>query len=467
MEAQIHQFIRELNTTYDSNLFDNQSESLQQKCLDYSTINKNKDTKDTKGKVLMELLYNHYAKDKPTADFIGGPKTLSIHWHPQYKKIIYIFGEEHSNTMDCEGFKTIETHSPITVPIEDYLYDLMKSTDVFLDIYFEFPFYTSDDFRLLPEKRSSNQRLFNLFNTFKKCLIYDSRHKKSCRLARSHYFDIRHSSSNPLNLEQSKIDIVWVRSVLDLISKQSDRSKLVQIIKIFLRKSIVTDILRNLTDENNDNIYQFMLSQLKENRYIKKELGKIVENHIHLISAFDTFFYYEITKTMMFYDDKLVLNIDKIKRSVNTLLDYKTTSDVELYDNLNVFLKAISDILVCFADAYLLARVFKDFNMSEMDEKAYKGATHQPKRAHNIIIYAGDVHADNYRNFLSFVGFTEIDSYGIDLDNPNPYLSIPNMPRNCLDMRNIKQTFFSYKRYNLSSFNVIKQCKRHRQNLKV
>jgi hypothetical protein len=105
--------------------------------------------------------------------------------------------------------------------------------------------------------------------------------------------------------------------------------------------------------------------------------------------------------------------------------------------------------------------------MDEIEKKAYKGATHQPKRAHNIIIYAGDVHADNYRNFLSLVGFTEIDSSGIDLDNPNPYLSIPNMPRNCLDMRNIKQPFFSYKRYDPSSFNVIKQSKRQYQNLKV
>ena len=111
----------------------------------------------------------------------------------------------------------------------------------------------------------------------------------------------------------------------------------------------------------------------------------------------------------------------------------------------------------CFADGYLLARVFKDFNMDKMDEKAYKGATHQPNRAHNIIIYAGDAHADNYRNFLSYIGFTEIDSLGIDLEKPNPYAHIPNMPRNCLDMRNINQPFFSYNRFDESSFDAIKQ----------
>lgn len=33
MEKQMHAFITELNTTYDANLFDNQSESLQQKSM--------------------------------------------------------------------------------------------------------------------------------------------------------------------------------------------------------------------------------------------------------------------------------------------------------------------------------------------------------------------------------------------------------------------------------------------------
>jgi len=303
-----------------------------------------------------------------------------------------------------------------------------------------------------------SDRIYNIFNKFKKCLLYDSRHKKFCRLARSHYFDIRTISSNPLNLEESKIDIVWVMSFLRFVKKSLYRNRGItrgMTLKHFLdhfleQKPIIIDILRKLTDTNNENIYEFMLKQLKENRYIKKELGKIVENRENLISAFDGFFYFQIYNTMM-------VNIHTIKRSVNTLLNYKTTSDEELNDNLDVFLKAMLSPISCFADAYLLARVFKNFNMDEMEEKAYKGATHQPNRAHNIIIYAGDAHADNYRNFLSYIGFTEIDSLGIDLKKPNPYVHIPNMPRNCLDMRNIKQPFFSYKRYDQSSFDAIKQ----------
>lgn len=448
-------FMRELETTYDTNLIDNTSEEDQLKYINSSIMNRN----NGKGnKVIKELAYNHYTKYKPIADFIGGPKTLSIHWHPKYKKIIYIFGEEHAATMDCKKFKTAETPYPITVPVEDYLYDLMKSTDVFLDIYFEFPFYypnRSGYFWVLPDSRrsASSYRLVKLFNKFKKCLIYDSRQEKSCRLARSHYFDIRHYSSNPLDLEKSKIDIVWVRSVLDQIIEYRNVSPELTMMRLknFLKKPIITDILRNLANENQEKVISFMKNQLKKNRYIEKELSKIVENSVHLKDAFDRFFDYTISKTMMLHDHKLVKNIDKIKRSVNTLLNYETKSDDELYDTINNLLDDTTPIISCFADAYLLARVFKDFNMSEIDKKAYKGATHQPNRAHNIIIYAGNGHSRNYRDFLSYVGFTEIDSTGIILKDP---YSI--MPKNCLDMRSIKQPFFSYKRYDLSSFNVIK-----------
>ena len=348
--------------------------------------------------------------------------------------------------MDCEYFKTTDTPSPITVPVEDYLYDLMKSTDVFLDIYFEISFPVFSD------QIGLSKRIYNLLNKFKKCLLYNSRHEKSCRLARSHYFDIRQDSSNPLNLEERKIDIVWVRSFLDQINKQQVHLKL-RVLKHFLeKKPIITDILRKLRDTNNENIYEFMINQLKENRYIKKELSKIVENRENLISAFDAFFYDQIRK-------KMSSCIDIIQPLIKKILNYKKEDPDILYTSIRKLLFAMISTISFFTDVYLLARVFKDFNMDDMEEKAYKGATHQPNRAHNIIIYAGEDHSDNYRNFLSYIGFTEIDSSGIDLDNPNPHpsLHIPTIPRNCLDMRHINQPFFSYNRYNLSSFDAVKK----------
>ena len=451
----IKEFITELHTTYDTNLLDNTSLSYQKKCLDYCKINKN----DKGNKVLMELTYNHYTKHKPIAEFIGGPKTLSIHWHPQYKKIIYIFGEWHANTMDCKKFKT---SNAITIQIEDYLYGLMKSSDVFLDIYFEFPFPNKEDFK--SDKYDTNSydkysshvnpsnRLNKLFNKFKKCLVYYTRYDRSCQLARSHYFDIRLESSNPLYLEESKIDIVWVFARLIQMYKLVDN---IESIRVLLQYPQITIILSKLIDTNKENIYEFMINQLLENRYIKKELNAIVDNHLNLKSAIVNFISSEIRK-------ELSSCIDLIQPLIKTILNYKQEENNIIYTSIRNLLFKMTSTISCFADAYLLARVFKDFNLSEMDEKAYKGATHQPNRAHNIIIYAGDTHADNYRNFLSYVGFTEIDSSGIDLQkpNPHPYAHIPNTPRNCLDMRSIKQPFFSYKRYDERSFDVIKKSNR-------
>jgi hypothetical protein len=404
----------------------------------------------------MQLICNHYDKSvkKPIADFIGGPKSLSIHWHPGYKKIIYIFGERHNKIMDCENFdKDADTY-----PIEDYLYDLMLSTDVFLDIYFELPF---------PDKNNINNRyeyyelqtdrLGQLFKKFINCLEYNSRHEDSCQLARSHYFDIRLISSNPLDLEESKIDIMWVFAMIQRYKRMPIGNNKVIFLITLLRRPTITNILSELIKEDKEAIYEFMKNQLIENRYIKKELSKIVENP-KLKNLIITYFSNEIRQYMS-------LHIDKIQELINILLNF--LNGINKFNIVNdsiesLFIK-MSRISTFFSDAYLLARVFKDFNMSQMNEKAYKGATDQPNRAHNIIIYAGDKHAHTYRNFLFYLGFNEIDSSGIDLEKPNPndYLDIPEIPvKNCVDIRNIKQPFFSYKRYDQSTLKVIKSSKR-------
>jgi len=54
----------------------------------------------------------------------------------------------------------------------------------------------------------------------------------------------------------------------------------------------------------------------------------------------------------------------------------------------------------------------------------------QPDKAHNIIIYAGNSHSDIYRKFLTSIGFNQISKTG-ELDNT------------CIDMKKIKQPFFS------------------------
>jgi hypothetical protein len=461
----LEELIEELISTYDTNILDNQPYIVQKEFLTISLENnlngksRPADQMVTSNQVLMQLICNHYDKSvkKPIADFIGGPKSLSIHWHPGYKKIIYIFGERHNEIMDCENFdKDADTY-----PIEDYLYDLMLSTDVFLDIYFELPFPDKNNINNMYENFGiSNKRLPQLFKKFKNCLEYNSRHEGSCQLARSHYFDIRLISSNPLNLEENKIDIVWIYAMFQrykIIYRLSDIKERITFLKNLLERPTITNILRELINEDKEAIYEFMKTQLIENRYIKKELDKIVENP-KLKNLIITYFSNEFRQYMS-------LCIDEIQELIKILLNFLNGKNpyAIVNDSIISLCSKMRSPLVCFADAYLLARVFKDFNMSQMDEKAYKGATDQPNRAHNIIIYAGDAHSHSYRNFLFYLGFNEIDSSGINLENPDPrlYLDIPEgHVENCLDIRKIKQPFFSYKRYDQSTLKVIKSSKR-------
>ena len=133
-----------------------------------------------------------------------------------------------------------------------------------------------------------------------------------------------------------------------------------------------------------------------------------------------------------------------IKQSVINILNYEKESEDVLFESMKRIDDFLRAIMVSFVDVYLLARVFKNFNIKK---KAHKGETDQPIRANNIIIYCGDIHANNYRNFLKRIGFEEIEHAGnLTEDNAN---LIPNTPKNCLDMKKIKQPFFSYKRYNL------------------
>ena len=77
--------------------------------------------------------------------------------------------------------------------------------------------------------------------------------------------------------------------------------------------------------------------------------------------------------------------------------------------------------------------------MSEMKEKAYKEATDQPDKAHNIIIYAGDLHSQVYRKFLKDVlHFEKIEVAGKE----EPYGETGESTY-CIDIKPITQPLFS------------------------
>jgi hypothetical protein len=340
--------------------------------------------------------------------------------------MIYIFGEWHDNITDCLKFET----GANTILIEDYLYDLMRKTDVFLDIYIEIFSYKNGEYG--PYGLYVPGRTEELFKKFRKCIQYNTRWDTSCQLARVHYFDIRANDIDHITvqIEENKINILWFKKQLDyiILNHKDDAVIHLKYLLIFYPKIII--LLTQLVEDNKEKLCEFMKKQLEENPYIKKELDKI--NNKKLKPFILNFFGKLVCK-------ELLEIIPNIKVHILKIINYQKNSDDVLLDSMNTITNYLGTTLIHFADVYLIARVFKDFDMKKKKDKSYFD---QPNRAHNIIIYCGNSHANNYRDFLSSMGFHDIDHTGNLREKPQK--RIFNTPKNCVDMRKIKQPFFSY-----------------------
>lgn len=387
--------------------------------------------RDKGRKVLMDLIYNHeYSSNKPNAKFIGGPYTLTVHWSKEYQKMIYIFGENHSDKIECDKVGSFKKGDVIT-PIENYLSDLILNTDVFIDLYIEFPVYSKIhkeySVNFYPFKR--NDRFRKLFEQFRKCLQYTTRSAKQCKLARVHYFDARFEEKK--GITQGINLISWyrieVKYIIDYVSTAGQADTFKDLIND--NPKIIT-LLKGLSSKTEEEFVKFWTSQLYDNYYVNKELDKIKENlslkKIILEFAKEQFLDYGIIHRTMFKINIPIIfkYLEKIEPTQAEKESFKRAF-IDTYDS-TVSINAI------VADVYLLSRIFKDFDIKKLEEKGYIGATDQPLRAHNIIIYTGNNHAERCRKFLEGLKFKPIGSSGKSDDY-----------QYCIDMKTIKQPFFS------------------------
>ena len=389
--------------TYNTNYLD--SENLITQNSFYETSDKHKDGE--KGRTtLMKCIVNHFTKQKPKVKYIGGP--ISLSYHRKDGKQIYIFGEYHYPDIDCPPQAEI-------MKVEDYLYEVLKNTDVFLDIYFELD---------PPEGRGSSYenydnkyRLICLFFKFKECIASATRFDDICRLARIHYTDYRH-----IRKKSSRITNFYL--------SLSDYTGYPNIDKLFSESSI--EVLNILSMRNGEDEYvNLFLGMIRENYYLVKELDKsLLKNDIEFFTMIKIKSIIKERKNLITDISNIILGlyeqyklgivtwvlINNIKNSVSLLKTY------------------IIGIIAKEMDLYLLARVFRKFDITrpyakpnQKDDKY----TDQPVEPHNIVIYAGDLHSYNCREFLSYIGFEEVN-----IIEKNDYDT-------CLDVRKFPQPFFS------------------------
>lgn len=395
----------QLLASFNANILDSKDKILQ---AAFYNISVNEDKFNNKENTLFELIRRHYNKNisKPVASFIGGPYHLTRHigYFQGINYNIYTFGEIHDYKIDCPN-KKYQT-------IEKYLEDLVDTTDVFIDIYFEFPAYREMEYNL--KNMYGNSRLGKLFTKFLTCVQSLTRKSEMCKTSRTHYIDSRRleliGTSEPNWLG------MWI---LNNIRHYTEIE--IQKTRVFVseNKLRILDIFKQFLDSDFNNFANYWISQLFKTSLVNKELNrsflelKIVNFIVNKIRK-EAYKLYT-NKRVINNINYLILNIENIDKNY-----IKHLSDFDL-DTV-----AINSIIM---DAYTLARIFKEFNVSNH--------LIEPIKPQNIIIYAGDNHCENYREFFELIGLNLVEKSGEYYGNINKLKY-----KNCLDMRNINQPLF-------------------------
>ena len=396
---------------------------------------------------LMKLILNHFRGDpEPKPEFIGGPKNLTVHWSDEYEQMIYIFGESHSDIIDCDDQGAMDTPDAKNMSIEYFLGELIRTTDKYLDVFIEFPMLSNKETKqyhkdFLPLEKGF--RLAKLFEKFKECVEYPTRGGEMCKLARVHYFDIRKKEDIEGLSDGTDSISYFLIEIQYLFNNAAHFKSSYKQLESYIRVRIESDetimlVLNGLRQLNTDKFNKFWTSPLRDNIYINKELNKLEKHNPKLKELI-----------VDYVDKEIIRRATRIRsewEKYTTIIFSTSKNESEFCSAVKRILHSVSHVYAGVVDAYLLARMFKKF---KIDEKA-----DQPDRARNIIIYGGTSHAEIVRGFLKYVlKFDDIASSG----DRNLNIEDNGKDIHCLDMKTIPQPLFLYP---ISKKQVLVLCQR-------
>lgn len=371
--------------------------------VDYNTRVLSNLSKDDQKKVveklknnqtLQLLIKNFYKAKKPVYKFISGPMSLTQHWSETYEKMIYIFGEWHGHKEAC-GKESLNR-----INIQDYLLELFKNTDVFIDFYLE-----------VAEKDKLNTWLTwvmpdyisKLRSTFNECVHSTERHNKKCRLIRAHYIDVRVPRIDSVSVSRHILKIQhnllviqstgWVRSSWLKKIKNS-----IEELALKTKKDVTKLLTATYEQETKKEIDRVYPKKMKF--IIKKYMSETIKN---LVSTYWSDFLYlseSIVESISEY------TLGKISKS-------------KLMIVLNEYSDVVISMLSPMVDIYTISRIFKKFNTTRSPGRGKTGFLfwqkpvdkwEQPVEPSNIIIYVGNYHAERLRKFFSMIGFQTLYS---------------------------------------------------------
>jgi hypothetical protein len=278
--------------------------------------------KRNKRNILMKLIENHFDPNiqQPMPKFIAGPTTLTVHKSPDEKRMIYIFGEWHTDLKDCTMFHYEDNEewnndNPDKMTIDYFLYELMKTTSAYLDIYFEFPAFPKEKYGYYKHFSYAeiNYHLHNLFEKFKKCInkVNSSRSSGECSLARIHYFDSRRINRGRYLFGLT--DINYLVETVDIFKLQYVDENLVdEYLNLVKTDDKVIKVLNALGSSSEQKFKDFWIEQLNDNELNIKETksGKYQDRatieEITIMKSIKDFMETEIVRNAMKYRDMYI-----------------------------------------------------------------------------------------------------------------------------------------------------------------
>jgi len=353
---------------------------------------------------------------------------------------IYLFGEMHGKRDAC-----LNLNLNNGVYVEEFIEKIIEYSPVFIDFYLESPVYhknyktiegrkTIEVLKVI-EVQKKTHNLFvlqeKLFNNKNVC---SKKEHIECK-SRLHFIDIRQYDDNNNSVDNLIDDFI---NSIPLWFFNEKLDCLIKILQNDFKKSLTNSIIKENISSYSE-LYDYFFD---ENIHIKypnsifmKEINKSLYDKKLLIGKFKNIFIDNLKlSSISFVDFKSCLTVLN-DINIDILLNYKYNDDgrVEEANYFNDLLKIINiPIVIIFflvniiMDIYTIARIYKKFsNKDKLDRNTLK-----PIIPKNIIIYAGSAHIDNYVYFFkNYDGFEIIEEVH-DISN-------------CLNIKSIKQPFFS------------------------
>jgi hypothetical protein len=326
--------------------------------------------------------------------------SLTQHWSDEYGKMIYIFGEYHGEEDDCGDLEG-------SVEIQNYLAELFKTSDVFIDFYLEVSAYKGEGWSregivgrgIHPD--AENFFLARLIAKFDKCFQKSSRYIPECRNMRAHFVNIRQVDGIPDTDIEKTIDLLIHIPHLD--NRQTN----------YLRT-----LLRRI--QAYPDIATYLGTSLESVTSANTEIRKALPRVRGKISEF------VMNKVLESFSTKVQATI---KRDVDYLAAIEGPFDGDSKPYADSLGNSLTNIMVPLVDGYTLSRIFKEFDIDKYPS-VIEETWPQPVEPRHVIIYAGEQHALNCREFLNIIGFEEIAS------------AKNTVSWRCLDMEEFPQPLF-------------------------